>query len=500
MRASRTWCEHAELPKFGPLRQHVEADVCVVGGGIAGLMTAYGLAREGRHVVVLEREHLGAGETGRTTAHLVTALDRGYASLRSVLGLERARLAAESHRRAIESFAEIVVRESIACDFRRLDGYLFRGEGCEETFENERAAMHEVGLPGIELVSAPPGCDGIEVGPCLRVPNQAQFQPLAFLGGLATALGRLDCRIFEGTTATEVGDGRVVTDGGAVRADAIVVATNAPINSRVGVPMRQAAYQTYVVAAVAGSVTCPPALFWDVEDPFHYVRYVERHGMPDVVLIGGEDHKTGQDDGVGADERHARLEAWGRRHFPAMEGIVECWSGEVMESLDGLGLIGRLEPKGNVYVVSGDSGNGFTHAGIAGFLLRDLVLGRESPYASLYDPHRLPLKAIPEVAREGINAAAQYATWLAPADVADVDAIPYGGGAVLRKGTTKVAVHRDERGELHACSAVCPHLGCIVDWNADERTWDCPCHGSRFDALGRVLHGPANRDLEPSTP
>ena len=473
--------------------------MCVVGGGIAGLMVAYALAREGRRVVVVERDNLGAGETGRTTAHLVTALDRGYASLQRVLGIERARLAAESHRRAIESFAEIAAREAIACDFRRLDGYLFRGDGDEDTFENERAAMHEIGLPGIELVSAPPGWDGVDIGPCLRVPNQGQFHPLRFLAGLAGAVTRLDGRIFEGTTVTEVHDDHVVTDGGAVRADAVVVATNTPINSRVGVPARQAAYQTYVVAAVAGPVTGEPALYWDVADPFHYVRYVARHGMPDVLLIGGEDHKTGQDDGVGAEERHARLAAWGRRHFPVIEGVVECWSGEVMESLDGLGLIGRLESNGSVYVVSGDSGNGFTHAGIAGFLLRDLILGRESPYTALYDPNRLPLKAIPELAREGMNAAAQYASWLTPADVTDVESIPHGGGAVLRKGAARIAVHRDERGELHACSAVCPHLGCIVDWNEDERTWDCPCHGSRFDALGRVLHGPANRDLERST-
>jgi nitrite reductase/ring-hydroxylating ferredoxin subunit len=170
-----------------------------------------------------------------------------------------------------------------------------------------------------------------------------------------------------------------------------------------------------------------------------------------------------------------------------------------MESLDGLGLIGPLESNGRVFVVSGDSGNGFTHAGIAGFLVCDAILGRPNRFTELYDPNRLPLKALPKLAREGMNTAAQYAAWLAPADVADVDAIPHGGGAVLRRGVARIAVHRDERGELHACSAVCPHLGGIVDWNAAERTWDCPCHGSRFDALGRILHGPANDDLASST-
>ncbi len=499
MRTSRTWSELSDIPKFGPLRQHVEADVCVVGGGVAGLNVAYALAREGRQVVILERENLGSGETGRTTAHLVTALDRGYATLCDVLGVERARLAAESHGRAIDFYAATCAREAIACDFRRLDGYLFQGDGEPERFASERAAMAEVGLPGIALV-APPGWEGTDKGPCLRIPNQGQLQPLQYVAGLAAAITRLEGRIYEDTVVTEVHDDHVVTEGGAVvRAPAIVIATNTPINSRFGIPLRQAAYQTYVIAAVDDTPSPVPALYWDVEDPFHYVRSVARAGRPNVLLIGGEDHKTGQDEGVSADGRYARLEAWAHRHFPDLGGIVERWSGEVMESLDGLALIGRLAPKSNVFVVSGDSGNGFTHAGIAAVLLPDLIVGRASDLTELYDPTRLPLKALPELAREGVNTAAQYAAWLAPSDVSGVDSIPHGGGAVLRRGVSRVAVHRDERGELHACSAVCPHLGGIVDWNADERTWDCPCHGSRFDAFGRLLHGPANSDLPRST-
>ena len=499
MHTSRLWSEQCEIPEFGSLRQHVETDVCIVGGGVAGLNVAYALAREGRRVVVLEREHIGCGETGRTTAHLVTALDRGYASLCDVLGVERACLAADSHRRAIEFYAETCAREAIACDFRRLDGYLFQGDGEPKHFAAERAAMEKVGLPGITL-AAPPGWDGPDKGPCLRVPNQAQFHPLRYLAGLATAITRLGGRIYDDTVVSEVHEDHVITERGAVvRAAATVVATNTPINSRLGIPLRQAAYQTYVVAAVDEAPSATPALYWDVENPFHYVRSVARAGRPDVVLIGGEDHKTGQDEGVGADGRYARLEAWARRHFPGLGGIVERWSGEVMESLDGLGLIGRLAPQGTVFVVSGDSGNGFTHAGIAALLLTDLILGRDSDLTDLYDPTRLPLKALPELAREGVNTAVQYAAWLAPSDVSDVDSIPHGGGAVLRRGVSRVAVHRDEHGALHACSAVCPHLGGIVDWNADERTWDCPCHGSRFDAFGRLLHGPANSDLPSST-
>jgi Rieske Fe-S protein len=255
---------------------------------------------------------------------------------------------------------------------------------------------------------------------------------------------------------------------------------------------------TYVIGARVPRGAVMKALYWDTEDPYHYVRLQTLDDENDLLIVGGEDHKTGQADDTR--ERHVRLEAWARARFPRMGPVDFTWAGQVMETIDGLAFIGRNSlDKDNVFVVTGDSGMGMTHGTIAGMLLTDLILGRENPWATLYDPSRKTLRAAGEYAKEALNMAAQYRDWVTGGDVGSVDEIARDSGAVLRRGLKKVAVYRDEDGTLHERSAVCPHLGCIVQWNPSEKTWDCPCHGSRFDKLGTVLNGPANRDLAGSS-
>ncbi len=240
----------------------------------------------------------------------------------------------------------------------------------------------------------------------------------------------------------------------------------------------------------------PKALYWDTEDPFHYVRLQKLGAGEDCLIVGGEDHKSGQADDTG--ERHRRLEAWARERFPMIESIAYTWAGQVMESLDGLAFIGRNPGDENVFVVTGDSGVGMTHGTIAGMLLTDLILGRENAWAGLYDPARKVPLAAGTFIRENVNVAAQYADWLTPGDAANAREIPFDSGAVVRRGLAKLAIYRDADGRAHALSAVCPHLGCLVQWNDAEKTWDCPCHGSRFDKRGKVVNGPANSDLPPA--
>jgi len=226
-------------------------------------------------------------------------------------------------------------------------------------------------------------------------------------------------------------------------------------------------------------------------------RRTTRSPDRDILIVGGEDHKTGQADN--AEDRHARLANWARSRFPQMETVEFTWVGQVMESIDGLAFIGRNPlDKENVFIATGDSGMGMTHGTIAGILLTDLILGRENPWATLYDPSRKTLLAAGEFAKEAVNMAAQYADWVTGGDVSSTDEIADDSGAVMRRGLSKIAVHRDAHGKLHELSAVCPHLGCIVRWNASEKTWDCPCHGSRFGKLGKVINGPANTDLAPT--
>jgi Rieske Fe-S protein len=214
-----------------------------------------------------------------------------------------------------------------------------------------------------------------------------------------------------------------------------------------------------------------------------------------MLIIGGEDHKTGQADDT--EMRYARLEEWARTRFPMMGAVQFRWSGQVIEPHDGLAFIGRNPlDHDNIYVVSGHSGNGMTYGTIAGLLLTDLIQGRENPWAALYDPARVTLGAAKTFAEETSNMAVQYADWLTEGDAKPDAVVPPGTGVVMRQGLTKIAVYCDSHGEQHECSAVCPHLGGIVRWNHAEKTWDCPCHGSRFDPYGRVINGPSNKNLE----
>lgn len=487
-----------------PLAEDTRTDVCIVGAGIAGLTVAYCLAREGKRVAVLDDGPIGGGMTACTTAHLSNAIEHGYANLERLHGQTGARIAAQSHTSAIDRIEAFAADEHIACDFERLDGYLFLPSGeSPEDLQRELEAVHRSGLSEVELLDRAP-LASLDATTCLRFPRQAQFHPLKYLGGLAHAVERRGGRIFTGTHAHEIEGGaraRVTTSRGrTITADALVIATNTPVTDLVTIHTKQAPYTTYVIGAriIKGSV--PKALYWDTLDPYHYVRLhdvqSDSGGTYQVLIVGGEDHKSGQ--ATDGDKRYALLESWARRRFPKIERIEYRWSGQVMESVDSLGFIGRdpgAQP--NVYVATGDCGMGMTHGTLAGIIITDLILGRENEWATLYEPSRKTLKAAGTYVKDALNVAAQYTEWITGGDVNSSEDIPRNTGAVLRRGLTKIAAYRDGDGKLHERSATCPHLGCIVAWNATEQTWDCPCHGSRFDKLGKVINGPANSDLDP---
>jgi glycine/D-amino acid oxidase-like deaminating enzyme/nitrite reductase/ring-hydroxylating ferredoxin subunit len=493
------WMTTAELPSRPALAQNITADVCVVGAGIAGLTTAYLLAEEGRSVVVLDDGPIGGGETSRTTAQLVNALDDRYFEMEGMHGEKGARLAAESHTAAIDRVEAIVAREKIECEFERLDGYLFVPPGeSTDVIDKELAATHRAGLTGVERIERAP-LGRFDTGACLRFPRQAQFHPLKYLDGLVRAIEKEGGRIFNNTHAEKFKSGepgQVTTSKGlVVSAGAIVVATNTPVNDWVAIHTKQAAYRTYVIGMPVPERSVTRALFWDTPDPYHYVRLHDA-GSHEVLIVGGEDHKTGQADD--ADERFGRLETWTRERFPTAMEVTFRWSGQIMEPIDSLAFIGRNPGDQNIYVVTGDSGNGMTHGTIAGILLTDLILGRKNEWETVYDPSRISLRAAPEFAKENLNAVAQYGDYATAGDIEQVDGLAPGTGAVIRHGLKKMAAYRDTDVKLHQCSAVCPHLGGIVHWNSTEKTWDCPCHGSRFDPYGKVLNGPANTGLGPA--
>ncbi len=495
------WGQTVELPQEAPLRGDARADVCVVGAGIAGLTTAYLLAQAGKRVVILDAgPTIAPGETQFTTAHLTCVLDDRFQEVERVRGEEVLRLAVSSHQAAVRQIESLAQAEGIACDFRRVDGYLFLGPGNTiELLEKEADCARRVGLAHEWAERAP--LTEFDTGGCLRFPDQGQFHPLKYLLGVRRALVNLGAKLHTRAQVARVEGGspcRVhLRDGPTVTADAAAVATNTPINDVVSLHTKQAPYMTYAVGLSVPAGSVPFGLYWDTLDPYHYIRLQPGEGGQDTLIVGGEDHKTGQHEDPAA--RWDALERWTRDRFPFAAGTRYRWCGQVMETLDGLAYIGP-DPGGakNVFIATGDSGMGMTHGTIAGMLLRDQILGRENAWSAVYDPSRKPIKAAGDYLRENLNVARQYADYVTAGEVRPADTVPPGQGAVLRRGMTLMAVYREENGEVHECSAVCTHLGCVVHWNDAEKTWDCPCHGSRFDKEGHVLHGPATADLEPA--
>ena len=282
--------------------------------------------------------------------------------------------------------------------------------------------------------------------------------------------------------------------GRTIAAGTVVVAANVPFNDRVTLHTRQSAHRTYVIAARVPRGYVPKAHFWDTADPYHYVR-VESLPADDVLILGGEDHKTGQSED--ADACFWRLESWARARFEAIGSIEYRWSGQVIETVDGLAFIGRNPGERNVYVITGQSGNGTTYGTLGALIISDLISGRPNSWAQVYSPSRGRGRGAGAWVKENLNAATRYADYAKPGDIASVESIAPGSGAIVRHGLRKSACYRGADGALHELSAVCPHLGGLVCWNSAEKSWDCPVHGSRFDTAGGVLNGPAVSGLSP---
>lgn len=500
------WSESAIEPiAFKKISSDFDTDILVIGGGIAGLTSAYCLAKEGRKVILVEDGFIGSGETGRTTAHLTCALDDRYFELEKTFDYPTSKLAAQSHTAAIEWIANTVKQHNIDCHFKRVDGYLFsHPSDTTETLQKEFKATQRAGLL-TEMLNNIPSI-AVQAKWCIKFPNQAQFHVLLYMKGLADAFIQLGGKIFTETKAESITKEGATANGFKIKANHIVVATNTPINDWVAMHTKQWPYRSYVIAAKIPKGKLPYALWWDTGDhdskwiskPYHYVRLEEYNEQYNMLIAGGEDHRTGQadDEGIKEEDRYTNLEEWTRKYFPAIEKIEFKWSGQVMEPLDSLAYIGKNPGDDNIYIITGTSGNGMTHGTLGGMILKDIITGKENPWIKMYSPSRITLKTTGDYLHEVGNMVAQYADWFTAEDIKQADELKPGEGGIISSGLKKIAVSRDEENNLHTCTAVCPHLGAILQWNADEKTFDCPMHGSRFTSEGKVINGPASSDLK----
>lgn len=488
------WQDGARREAFPALRDDRDVDVVVAGGGISGLTTALLLASEGHRVLLLESERLGCGTSGATSAHVTAVPDIGYRRLLARFGAPLGMTYVLRLAAALELMESFVTADDIACDWRRVPAYWFAaGAGDVARLEDEHAAAQRLGQACRLLRETPLPWP---TAGALQISHQAMFNPIDYLRGLARVARKRGVEICEHTPVTgwdEDPAGVVVHTAAAdVRASSLVLATHTPLGTNV-LQTELQAMQSYLLV-VRSATELPPALFWDTADPYHYLRPVTLDGLP-AVLIGGADHKTGQGGAPGA--AHADLVAYANEHF-ADAAVARWWSAQLYVPADGLPYIGRSPLSRHVYVATGYAGVGLVQGTMAAMELAAQLRGeeREAPWKTT----RVSLAAVPHVVSEGIETARHWVgDRLASAPNGPLDALATGEGRLMQVDGHKRAVYRDETGHLHVLSPVCTHLGCLVRWNGSARSWDCPCHGSRFAPTGEVLEGPALTGLERTT-
>ncbi len=497
------WSETTPAPPYPVLDGNVTVDVAIVGGGITGITAALLLQRAGRRCAVIEARRIGKGETGKSTSHLTTSLDVRYHTLISRFGIDGARLAAAAQRAAIERICTLGDELKIACDFHRVPGFLYAERPRDDAeLEREAEAVSKLGLQAV-LVSHVPLPFPVVRG--LRFDNQAVMHPRIYLQGLAAAYAAGGGQLYEETQVVAIDEGdlcRVISDRGVVTARSVIVAAHVPIVNRVLLHAKLAAYRSYVVSVESAGHE-PDAVFWDMAEPYHYIRK-QRVGERQLLIVGGEDHKVGDMDDTTMP--FARLESYVRARFGrAPEATDYRWSGQIVMSADGLPYVGRNSLSSRVYVATGYGGNGITQGTLAAMVLADEVCELANPFAELLQATRIkPIASAKAVVSENVDFPRHLFGDRMSLRRHEHDndrtqalaSIPPGEGKVLSLEGERLAVYRNANGQLSALSPVCTHLGCLVHWNNSETSWDCPCHGSRFDPHGRVLNGPAVAALE----
>jgi glycine/D-amino acid oxidase-like deaminating enzyme/nitrite reductase/ring-hydroxylating ferredoxin subunit len=493
--AQSYWMDSTDTTDHAPLTRDVEADVAVVGGGIAGVCTAWELAQAGRSVALLEADRIAAGATGYTTAKLSALHTLIYARIRTSLGSEAARLYAQSQQQAVEHVAMVATQLGIDCDLERIPAFTYVES--PDGLDQIRAEVDAAGEAGLDSSFVTDTGLPFDVAGAIRVEGQGQFHPRKYLLALAEDLVRRGGQIFERTRVVGLNDGdpcTVTTDSGhRVTARHVVVATHYPVFDRALMFTRLEPRREVVVAATIPAERDPGGAYITPEQNTRSVRTAPYRDGQRLLIVTGEHFRPGTGD---AAAQWQRLIEWTGR-FPRAR-IVYRWATQDNRTTDHIPYIGLFHPGTNkVYVTCGFGGWGMSNGVLAGQLIAAGVTGTALPWTRLYDPRRLhPVRETGPLIKLQATVAGHFiGDRLRSAHVGSLDDIAAGTGAVVRLGSEQCAVYRDDAGMLHPLSARCTHLGCIVRFNAAETAWECPCHGSRFDVDGAVLQGPANRPL-----
>lgn len=502
------WLKNSETHDFANLRDNATCNVCVVGGGVTGLVTAYELSRAGLSVIITDDGPIAGGQTMRTTAHLSTVLDKKYVDLSHLHDKRDLTKVVNDHIDAIDYIQDLIQRESIPCDFARIPGKLFaldveaQGEKILKSMQTELEQMHALGLTEATIDKN-----------SIVIPHQARLHPLMYMTGLIKAVKKNGGKIYTQTHILDIKPDKhkyvlSATNDCTITADWVIVATGSPVFESPVLDTKLTAYRTYVIACELLDVDAyPDALLWSYQDdePYHYIR--TQHMVLDGVnkpylMIGGGDHRVGHKQNY--DEIFDDLENFARK-LPARLGPVEYrWSGQVVEPVDGLPFIGRATNLGDrVLFATGLSGMGMTQSAIAAKVCAEIILAQDETERqtalkdhTVYSLDRKRLSATGDYIKENWNTACQYLDHLnLAAQIEDPGEMPEDEGAVITHNLNKVAVYKGTNGMIRACQAVCPHAKAIIRWNALEKSFDCPAHGSRFACTGQVIDGPANQDL-----
>jgi glycine/D-amino acid oxidase-like deaminating enzyme/nitrite reductase/ring-hydroxylating ferredoxin subunit len=486
------------VPAFEPKNKpgaNKNFDVAIVGGGITGISTALLLQKAGKNCVVFEAYNLCFGTTGGTTAHLNTLLDIPYSTLIKNFGKENAQLVAQATREAIELVKSNIGEYDIDCGFEDASAYLFaQTDGQVKELKDIHDACREVKITATYADELP---INIECKKAMLVGGQAKFHPVKYVHALAKAFENTGGVILQQCRVEDVDENDLIditTSKGTFQSRFLIYATHIPPGVNL-LHLRCAPYRSYAMAVSLKDGKYPEELFYDMYDPYHYVRS-QKINNTTYLIAGAEDHKTGHIENT--DECFMKLEGYVRKHFDVKE-VVYKWSSEYFEPADGLPYIGHLPGHdGNILVASGYGGNGMTFSNVAAMTLRSIILNQENPYIKLFDPSRIkPVAGFVSFITHNADVAKQFVgKWFSHDKLEELADLANGEGKVVKYEGHTIALYKDEAGGIHALNPTCTHLKCSVAWNSAEKSWDCPCHGARYDLDGNVLTGPASMGLE----